>query len=139
MTPQNSNMENDETKLERDNLRGILGKTKIPHVTVEWYNEPEEWSPLSITAMNFELLVNSLLSTYMITKNENSISLLAHLSSTLVNICALSSEVTTEGLTPLETLETLKTKLTGDLQHLINDMDIKVPDAFKNAFEGEEN
>ena len=138
MTPENSNIENEETKIERDNLRGILNRTKIPHIVVEWYNEPEAWSPLSITAMNFELLTNSLLATYMLTRNENSVSILAHLSSMLVNICSLASEVTTEGLTPLETLETLKSKLTDNLQHIADNMDIKVPDAFKNAFEGEE-
>ncbi len=126
MTPRDSDHRHMVLREVRNDLREVLGKASMPHLKVEWFNEPDEFSPLPVTATNFEMLINALLHSLYSEGDKRTILLLAHISSELVSLCEL-------GRGESDTLEAALGNSDDDSSDLGD-----IPEAFMDAFEDEE-
>lgn len=152
MTP---NDDFNELRSIRDAMLEAVREAGLPHIEVRVFNGEEFRgedgnSPLDYTAFNFEMLLNSLMSTYAMTHETNPITILAYVSQSIVEMSHMANEITIANSPRMAEIDE---KYGGRLdevkeivrQSLKRKRDIEedttdIPDAFKDAFnqEGEE-
>lgn len=155
MTP-NDNF--NELRSLRDAMLNAVREAELPHVEVRVFNgeffgsdgDTSEGSPLDYTAMNFEMLLNSLMSTYAMTHETNPITILAYVSQSIVELSHMANEVTIANSPRMaelddeygERLEEVKDIVRQNIKRKreIEEDTTEIPDVFKDAFnhEGEE-
>ncbi len=117
-----------------DELRNHVAEAGIPYMQVAIHNEPSdlknEGHPLAITALQFEVLVNSLVATYATTQDTTAISILSYVTSNVISLMNMSADIAmgNRGLTQEEVLEKIDQ---------MNDSlgGTAIPEIFKQAFE----
>ena len=117
-----------------DELRNHVAEAGIPYMQVAIHNEPpdhkNEGHPLAITALQFEVLVNSLVATYATSQDTTAISILSYVTNNVISMMNMSADIAmgNRGLTQEEVLEKIDQ---------MNDSlgGTAIPEIFKQAFE----
>ena len=124
-------MKHDELLSHASELRRQVNRAGIPHMSIEVHNEPPSMkgSPISDTALHFEVLINSLIATYSSSEDSTAISILSYITENLISLMEMSADIamTNRGLSQ----EDIEKRIEEMTHH-------EIPDIFKQAF-GEEN
>ena len=79
----------------REEMKETALRIDCPYIVITVENDNPDWvgdSPLDHIGLHFELMLNSLMLKYAITQDENYISFLAYISTTVENFAVLTSE-----------------------------------------------
>ena len=127
-------MEYEELVDHADELRTHVAQAGIPYMKVSIHNEPpdlqNEGHPLAITALHFEVLINSLVATYATAQDMTAISVLSYVTNNTISLMSMSADIAmgNRGLTQdeiVEKIDQINETLGGTA----------IPEIFKQAFE----
>lgn len=115
-----------------EGIRNQCDRMGLPHIKVDVLNESVKYSPLTHTALNFEATLNTLLTSYSTTGNDQYVSFLSFLS----QFVEMFGTLTTEHRINLLGDEQ-KANLLDQLKNKDNKPSVEIPEIFKEAFKND--